>query len=188
MEADNRHLRCAAPSPFTKALARAFAFALARYRAVPIVSPSAPRKTPFADVRDDEMRTCWRRTSRRGSRTTSETASRLVSRGAAPGLAFLPPFPPLRTPRPCSPPTCTHLIRAGTLRLPHRGEETLSLRDFSRPKMGQLAMKRLTLSPRAPRQQFTQKTLPSSPPVPLGSCALDARCTLIVWTGSGPYA
>ena len=149
MEADNRHLRCAAPSPFTKALARAFAFALARSRAVPIVSPSAPRKTPFADVRDDEMRTCWRRTSRRGSRTTSQTASRLVSRGAAPGLAFLPPFPPLRPPQPCCPPAFTSPFRAGTLQLAHRGEETLSLRNFFGPKMGDRAVNRLSLSPRA---------------------------------------
>ena len=54
MEADIRHLRCAAPTPFTTALVRAFAFALARSRAIPIVSPFCPAQNPFAGVREDE--------------------------------------------------------------------------------------------------------------------------------------
>ena len=48
-------LRCAAPTPFTTALVRAFAFAMARSRAIPIVSPSTLRKTPFAGVRDGRV-------------------------------------------------------------------------------------------------------------------------------------
>ena len=154
--------------PVFKALERAFAFALARYRAVPIVSPSAPRKTPFADVRDDEMRTCWRRTSRRGSRTTSETASRLVSRGAAPGLAFLPPFPPLHTPRPW-PLQSPHMYaldsrRHSTASSPRRGDFVFA--RFFQAQDGSTRYETTDFVPTGATPAIHSKNPPLQPPSP----------------------
>ena len=88
-------LRCAAPTPFTTALVRAFAFAMARSRAIPIVSPSTLRKTPFAGVRDGRVlntleaneQTRLKDYFRHGFQT------RLKRCGARVGLpASLPPF------------------------------------------------------------------------------------------------